>query len=302
MDTRKNAARVLAALFLMLARTASSTENGLTTYPLGVNTVLDGILPPPGITQFYNYTEYYFANKFAGPDGNSAIPGFHSEALVDAARVVHTWGGTLGPFTVSSGVVAPLVHLHLDVPGASGTRTAPGDIIVQPFMIGYTNSSHTFFAFLTNDVSLPTGAYAANRLVNIGVNYYAYQPNLSMTWFPSPRWEMSSTAQVEFHSPNHATNYHSGDVASLDYLIGYSVTERVQLGLQGYFLKQFTDDTINGQTAPDDGFRGQTIGIGPQLRYAFGPDKAIAFKYEHEFAVRNRPQGDRLWVQFAFPI
>ncbi|WP_028218626.1 SphA family protein [Paraburkholderia oxyphila] len=302
MINRKNAACVLAALFLVLARTASSTENGLTTYPLGVNTVLDGILPPPGATQFYNYTEYYFANKFSGPGGKSAIPDFHSEALVDAARVVHTWGGTLGPFTWSSGVVVPVVHLHLDVPGASGTRTAPGDIIAQPFMIGYSNPSHTFFAFLTNDISLPSGAYSVNRLANTGVNYYAYQPNLSMTWFPGPQWELSATAQVEFHSPNHATNYHSGDVASLDYLIGYSVTPKVQIGLQGYFLKQFTDDTVNGQTAPGDGFRGQTIGVGPQLRYDLGPGAAIAFKYQHEFAVRNRPQGDRLWVQFAFPV
>jgi hypothetical protein len=297
-----NAVRVLAVLCFVLSRTASPTENGLTTYPIGVNTVLNGIMPPPGATQFYNYTEYYFANKFAGGDGRSAIPDFRSEALVDAARVVHTWGSIFGPFTVSSGVIVPFIHLHLDVPGASGTRTALGDTIAQPFMLGYSNPTHTFFAFLSPDISLPSGAYSANRLANTGVNYYAFQPNVCITWFPSPRWELSTTAQVEFHSPNHVTNYHSGDVASLDYLIGYSFTKDVQIGLQGYFLKQFTDDTVNGQTAPGDGFRGQAIGIGPQLRYEIGPGAAIAFKYQHEFAVRNRPQGDRVWMQFAFPI
>lgn len=233
---------------------------------------------------------------------DAVYPGFHSEALVNAARPVHTWGATWGPFTLSSGVVLPLVHLHLDVPGASGSRTAMGDIIAQPFLLGYSNPSHSFFAFLTTDVSLPSGAYSVNRLANTGVNYYAFQPNLSLTWFPSPGWELSTTMQVEFHSPNHATNYHSGDVVSLDYVIGYSASSKLQIGLQGYFLKQFTDDTVNGQTAPGDGFRGQAIGIGPQLRYDIGPGAAIAFKYQHEFAVRNRPEGDRLWVQFAFPI
>lgn len=302
METEKHAARVLAAMFVVLAHAASATENGLTTYPIGVNTVLDGVTPPPGSTEFYNYTEYYVANKFAGPDGKSAIPGFHSEVLVDAARPVHTWGETLGPFTLSSGLVVPLVHLHLDVPGASGSRTAMGDIIAQPFLFGYSNPTHTFFAFLTTDVSLPSGAYSVSRLANTGVNYYAFQPNLSLTWFPSPRWEISTTTQVEFHSPNHATNYHSGDVASIDYVIGYSITPKLQIGVQGFFLKQFTDDTLNGQTAPGDGFRGQAIGIGPQLRYDIGPGAAIAFKYQHEVAVRNRPAGDRLWVQFAFPI
>ncbi|HEV3429943.1 MAG TPA: transporter [Paraburkholderia sp.] len=289
-------------LCVMAIQTASATENGLTTYPIGVNTVLDGVMPPPGATQFYNYTEYYFSNKFAGPDGHSSVPGFHSEVLVDAPRVVHTWGRSFGPFTLSSGLVVPFAHLHLDVPGASGTRTALGDIIAQPFILGYSNASHTFFAFASPDVSLPTGAYAVNRVANIGVNYYAFQPNVDVTWFPAPEWEISATAQAEFHSPNHATHYHSGDVASLDYLIGYSVTKQLQVGVQGYVLKQFTDDTVNGQPAAGDGLRGQAFGIGPQLRYDFGPGSAIVFKYQHEFAVRNRPEGDRLWVEFAFPI
>jgi len=226
---------LMLAVCAMTAKTANATENGLTTYPIGVNTVLDGVMPPPGTTQFYNYTEYYFSNKFAGPDGNSSIPGFHSEVVVNTPRVVHTWGQTAGPFTLSSGLVVPFAHLHLDVPGDSGTRMALGDIIAQPFILGYSNASHTFFAFASPDVSLPTGAYSPNQVANIGVNYYAFQPNIDVTWFPHPQWEISTTAQAEFHSPNHATSYHSGDVASLDYLIGYSVTKKLQIGLQGYF-------------------------------------------------------------------
>jgi len=281
---------------------ARATENGLATYPVGVNTVLDGVLPPPSATQFYSYTEYYFSNKFAGADGKSSVPGFHSEVLVDAPCVVHTWGPTLGPFTFSTGVVVPLFHLRVNVPGTSGTRSALGDIIVHPLMLGYSNPSHTFFAFVSLDVGLPTGAYSVNRVANTGLNTYAFEPNLSVTWFPNPKWELSALAQIEFNSPNHATNYHSGNVATLDWLAGYSVTKNLQLGVQGFFLKQITDDTVNGQTAPNDGFRGQAIGIGPQLRYDLGPASAIVFKYQHEFAVRNRPQGERLWVEVSFPI
>jgi hypothetical protein len=302
METQSKVMCLVAALGIAMSGASRATENGLATYPIGVNTVLNGILPPPGGTEFYNYTEYYVANKFAGADGKSSVPGFHSEVFVDAPRVVHTWGATLGPFTLSTGVVVPLFHLHVDVPGASGTRSALGDIIVHPLMLGYSNPSHTFFAFFSPDVGLPTGSYSVNRVANTGLNTYAFEPNLAVTWFPSPEWELSGFAQVEFNSPNHATNYHSGAVASFDYLIGYSITQKVQVGLQGYFLKQISDDTVNGQIAPNDGFRGQAIGIGPQLRYTWGPGAAIAFKYQHEFAVRNRPQGERLWVEFAFPF
>ncbi|XYJ90996.1 hypothetical protein AEMCBJ_26190 [Cupriavidus necator] len=71
------------ALACLLASNAEATENGQTSYPVGVNTVLNGILPPPGETQFYNYTLYYHAGKFAGPHGESLLPGFQLNAFID---------------------------------------------------------------------------------------------------------------------------------------------------------------------------------------------------------------------------
>ncbi|AEA60154.1 SphA family protein [Burkholderia gladioli] len=302
MKLKLKSAALLMSLAIAGIGSASATENGLTTYPIGVNTVLDGILPPPGDTRFYNYTQYYVANKFAGPHGESLVPGFRSSALVDAPRVVHTWGSTIGPFTLSTGAIVPFFYLDLNTPAGHGHRTALGDIIVQPLMLGYVNQSHTFFAYLTGDVGLPTGAYDVNRIANVGTNTYAFMPSLNATWFPTPDWELSGTALVEINSPNHATNYHSGSVASLDWLIGYSVTKQFQIGLQGFYLKQFTDDTVNGQSVNGDGFRGQAVGIGPQIRWDWAPGSSVALKYQHEFAVRNRPQGERIWLEVSVPF
>lgn len=302
MKIRLKAAALLVSLAAFGIDSAYSTENGLTTYPIGVNTVLDGILPPPGDTRFYNYTQYYVANKFAGAHGESAVPGFRSSAFVDAPRVVHTWGTTIGPFTLSSGLIVPFFHLNLSTPGGDGRRTALGDIIVQPLLLGYVNQSHSFFAYLASDVGLPTGAYNVNRIANVGLNTYAWMPSLNVTWFPAPDWELSGTALVEINSPNHATNYHSGAVASFDWLVGYSVTKSLQLGVQGFFLKQFTDDTVNGQSVNGDGFRGQAIGIGPQVRWDWKPGSSVVLKYQHELAVRNRPQGERIWLEVSVPF
>ncbi|WP_187494235.1 SphA family protein, partial [Pantoea agglomerans] len=130
---------------------------------------------------------------------------------------------------------------------------------------------------------------SVSRIANPGVNTYAFLPYLSTTWFPGRDWEISTTTLLEMNSPNHATHYHSGAVAVLDYLIGYSIDRRVQVGVQGTFLKQFTDDTQDGVKVGTDGFRGQTVAIGPQLRYMWGPASGVVVKYQHEFAVRNRP-------------
>ncbi|MFJ1253696.1 transporter [Cupriavidus sp. CuC1] len=290
------------ALACLLASKVEATENGQTSYPVGVNTVLNGILPPPGETQFYNYTLYYNAGKFAGPHGGSLVPGFHLNTFADAPRVVHTWGTTFGPFTVSSGAIVPLVHLGLETPGGSGKRYGIGDIILEPWLIDYSNPSRTFFAFLATNVAVPSGSYSANRVANTGRNVYALIPHISTTWFPTPAVEVSTTTLVEISSPNSATRYHSGAVAALEYLVGYSLDSKFQLGLQGYLLKQFTDDKVNGTPIPGDGFRGRAVAVGPQLRYMWSPAAGIVFKYQREFAVQNRPQGNKFWVELCFPL
>ncbi len=286
-------ARFLAviAFVCLLASNVEATENGQTSYPVGVNTVLNGILPPPGETQFYNYTLYYDAKKFAGPHGESLLPGFQLNAFIDAPRVVHTWGTTLGPFTMSSGVIVPLVHLGADTPGGSGKRTGIGDIILEPLFIGYSNPSQSFFAYFTTEISVPSGSYSANRVANTGRNIYALMPQLSTTWFPTPAVEVSTTTLVEISSRNSATRYHSGAVAELEYLVGYSLNSKLQLG-----------HDVNGTPVGEDGFRGQAVAVGPQLRYMWSQAAGIVFKYQREFAVRNRPQGNKFWIELCFPL
>lgn len=290
-----------AAVSLSIASSAAGTENGLITYPVGVNTVLDGVLPPPGATQFYNYSQYYISNKFADAHGNNLIPGFRVMYFVDAPRVVHTWSPTFGPFALSSGAVIPIFYLQTRAGAAEGRRTAFGDAILQPILLDYVNGTHTFFAYLASDVGLPTGSYAANRATNTGLNTFAWMPSLSVTWFVHQKWELSGTALVELNSPNHATNYHSGAVATFDFLVGYQVAKNTQLGLQGYLLKQFTDDTSDGRAVPG-GFRTQAVGIGPQVRYNWAPASGIVFKYTREFAVRNRSEGNVFWLELSFPV
>ncbi|WP_322044299.1 transporter [Paraburkholderia sp. J67] len=282
--------------------TTHATENGQISYPFGVNTSLNGLLPPPGGTQYFNYALYSSANKFAGSDGNSRVPGFHSSVIAETPRVVHTWGATVGPFTLSSSAIVPIVHLHLSTPGGTGNRTGLGDVILEPLMFGYVNPSKTLFAFVSPSFAVPSGSYSVNRIANTGLNTYAFLPYMSLTWFPRSDWEISTTTLFEMNSPNHATQYHSGAVAVLDYLIGYSLNRQFQLGVQGTFLKQFTDDTQDGVRVGTDGFRGQSVAIGPQLSYMWGPASGIVVKYQREFAVRNRAQGNKLWVQFSFPL
>jgi hypothetical protein len=299
---RKMKAPLLTAVILLGAgANAFATENGLQSYPLGVNTVLDAILPAPGETQFFNYTTYYAANRLAGPNGGSAVPNFKANVFVDSPRILHTWGKTMGPFTLTSGIVVPIVHSETSVPVGSDSRWGFGDVVVHAMTVGYANESHTFFGALAVDFALPTGSFSSGRIANTGLNSYAFMPNVNVTLFPFQNAEFSATAGYEINSPNRADGYHSGNVTFFDWGAGYSVLPRLQLGVQGYALQQTTDDTLNGSTV-NNGFRGRVFAIGPQVRFDITPSSGIVLKWQHEFGARNRPEGNKLWVELTFPL
>ena len=214
--TRRLGAGLLACAAASLAH---ATENGQISYPVGVNTVLNGLLPPPGATQFFNYSIYYSADRFAGPHGGSAVPGFRLDVVAETPRIVHTWERGLGPFTISSSAIVPIQRARLSTPAGTGARTALGDVILEPFMLGYASPAKDFHAFFSPSFAVPTGAYSSSRIANTGLNTYAFLPYLSMSWFPSPRWEVSATTLIEANTRNRATGYQSGSVAVLDYLV-----------------------------------------------------------------------------------
>ena len=74
------AAVVLGALVAGSATVASATENGSSVYPVGVDTVFSAHQPARGKTNFYNYTNTYFANETDGANGKPAA------SADDAAR------------------------------------------------------------------------------------------------------------------------------------------------------------------------------------------------------------------------
>ncbi|MCY0853610.1 SphA family protein [Cupriavidus sp. D39] len=287
---------------LAIPGVALSTENGQQHYPIGLDTVLNGIVPALGETQYYQYTVFYSASKFAGSSGQSAVPNFQANTFATAPRVLHTWGKTLGPFTVTSGFALTIVHPQTRLPSGSDNRWGLSSLTVHAANIGYSNPEKTFFGLLALDFQLPIGSYDPKRMVNTSSNTYAFLPGFKFTLFPIPGAEVSGTFIYEISSRNNATGYHSGDVAVVDWMVGYSVFPNLQLGVQGYMLQQVTDDSKNGTALPGDGFRGRAYAIGPQVRFNFTKRSGIVLKWQHEFEVHNRPKGDRIWLEFTLPL
>lgn len=299
----KNLARVIAFfLSFSIFYTATATELGLTNYPVGVNGILDGLLPPPGVTQVLNYNLYERSTKYLDDDGDSAIPDFENTTIVSAWRTIHTWNYVAGKYTFSSVFNVPFIRADTSIMGSSDTHTGVGVIDLEPLHINYKNSSNTFFSSLFFDVFIKTGDYDPNRLANSHQNYNSIAPLYSYTWIINENWSTSGTYGFEFPlERNSETEYKSGDTFLAHPSVEYTPSGNRQLhfGLFVYHLRQLNDDEQFGVKVRGGG-RTRTTGIGGSIRYDFNRQVSAALKYNDEVGTRNRAEQDPLWLQFSF--
>jgi hypothetical protein len=288
-----------------LAGAAHATENGTEHYPVGLLTASQSVMPEPGHLEFYNYNAIYDADRFNDGHGDKLFPNFHLNAKVEAVRFIFTWPGEWNGFTISSSTAVNLFDTKLSVDGASGHHTELADTDVAPIMLGWSNHK-TLHAMVTANFWLPTGTYKVDQLGNAGLNYHAMDIEAGFTWTPTKRLEIGLDTWTGFSlESNKATHYRSGNTFDADFILGWRPLKNrhnLQIGIQGDFYRQLSNDTIDGVRVGDDGFRGRQIAIGPQIRWDFKPGEGILFKYQREMDVRNRPQGNKFWLEFCLPL
>jgi len=291
---------ITALLITLAGPRAGASENNAAHYPTGTNTIEPAMMPPPGESLWLNYLTSYTADRSNNSNGDSAVPGYLVSAVVEAARLLHTWTSIDG-VGWTSGVVVIASDTNLRVPHRSGSGGGLGDLVFQPVLLtAVFGNLHVLGGF---DVSLPTGNYSKVKLVNPGLNYTTVAPQFALTWLPAKEFEISLFSIAGFNSKNPETHYTSGDYFDIDYAFGYRPVPsvlRLQFSLVGYWFEQFTDDTLYGRQFLD-GHRSKVFAVGPQVRYQFAKG-GVALKWLHETSAENRPQGDRFQLQFAVPF
>lgn len=290
---------------LALAQPALATENGNQHFPIGVNTASGSVMPEQGKAELYNYMMDYTADRFNDGQGNKLMPQFDLKVKAEAVRVIYTWPMERNGFTISTSVAINAADINLSADGAHGHSAQLADTQVAPVLVQWTNHK-TLHITAGPYFWLPTGSYDKNRVVNAGLNYVTTDFEFGATWNPTQYLEIGIDTMTSFAlGRNSATDYRSGNTFSSDFILGVKPLKRVpqlQIGLQGDIFRQFTDDTVHGVSVGTDGFRGKQNALGPQIRWNFGPGKGIVLKYQREFGVENRSQGDKFWFEFALPL
>ncbi|QJI28506.1 hypothetical protein HKK55_07170 [Pseudomonas sp. ADAK18] len=299
------------ALLTLISLPALATEGGVDNIGPGT----DGfyILPldvnnlPDHMFAFNLYYNHYEARKLNISSLGGKVSGvdIQSDAVIprlDYLSPVRVLGGRLGAY-----IAQPWIKQQVSMFGMSDQRESMGDTTLAPIILWDMGKNLTLATAL--EITLPTGEYDATRLANTSNNFYTYKPLVSATWMPNERTELSIKTTYSFNKENPDTHYRSGQIFHFDYSASYKVTDNLSLGVNGYYLKQTTDDKQYGRTVVniygedvDDGVKGQVFAIGPAVYFTFLKYASAEVRWAKEFDVKNRPEGDMLWAKLTIPF
>jgi hypothetical protein len=207
-------------------------------------------------------------------------------------------GGQFGAYGILT-----LMNASANTSIGSKTKSGLGDITVGPLLAWhFSKNLHVAAAF---DITAPTGAYNKNDIINLGRNYWTFEPIVGVTYLSDNGIELTTKFMYDFNTENTATKYTSGQEFHIDYAAGYQIGSW-KLGGQGYFYKQVSNDhgLMNGvvPASANDGNKGQVFGIGPIVKYDFKSGGFIELKYTKEMMVENRPEGDKFICKLVLPF
>ena len=297
-----------AAIALFLAITLPSTfatEGGGTSKALGVDTVMAGVMPPPGLN-ITNFLAFYTAGRTLDSNGNDRanLENFDLFVLAEVPRFRYVFpNATFLGANIEARVGWTIVsdaHVSFDIRTPFRTihredsTTNMGDSLVGLILGWHGKKFHQMFG---PELFLPTGKFSDDRLTNTSRGYYSIGPSYWFTWFPIEQVEVSTAIIYLYNFENPDTDYLSGQELSMDFNLAYAIARDWQFGISGYAYKQITDDEINGRVVRD-GNRGQAVGFGPALRWhPEGKNFGVTLKWQHEELIENRTKGDRFFVQ-----
>lgn len=296
--TLPNVARAALLLVAATAWSAHATEGGGSVYPNGVENFLAGAMPPPGLYGMV-YGENYHATRANDNEGNDRrVPNFQVNARVVAPRLVWVPGTQFLGGSLAVHVIAPLVDLKVRAGNNSQSKSGVGDLITG-IALGYNHGAH-LHSVAAIDVYLPTGSYNKNDLANIGRNQYAIEPVYAMSYIDPNGFNGDFRAGYILNGRNKATDYTSGRELHADFSAGWAVGSGWTLGVGGYVYRQTNNDKQGGVTVADH--KGSAFAIGPSIKYDSGKGWFATVKWQQEHGVRNRSQGNALWVKAVFPL
>jgi hypothetical protein len=312
---RLSIAILVCGVLVGLCGAGAALAYDLPSVNLGFTSFMDG--GPPAGPGFYfaEYGQFYTADRFAGRGGSRLLlPGGDKpklDAFISLSQVIYQSDQPLllgGKWAVD--VILPVVGFDLDSNVLTKNGAGIGDLLIGPYLqwgpIMGANGP-IFMHRIELQCITPTGRYNRNDSLNPGSNFFSFDPYWAGTVFLMPRWTADWRVHYLWNDQNDdpglvdgkkVKTLQAGQAVHLNFSSSYEVLpKQLQVGLNGYYLKQVTDTEIDGQNV--GGRREQVLGLGPGAVWHFSQNDHLFLNVYFEMAAENRPEGERVNIRYV---
>jgi hypothetical protein len=258
-----------------------------------------GSEPPPGL-YVGNVVWVYPTNTVKANNGDNinllgSITSVAPVILVDLVTNKRLFGGNIGvntgfPFIEdriqinSLSVNSGLAYTDMSVGGTLGWNLKRADVTA-----GY-------------NLYIPTGSFTQGATDNSGLGMWGNEFTIGSTAYLDQKklWNAAANFGFEFHSDKKGTNIHVGDMGTIEGGFGRTFYKKVSgpipmiinVGAAGYTQFKITGDSGSDIPTVLMGFKDRAFALGPEFNiFIPKPRLTLLARYEPEFGVRNRTQG-----------
>jgi hypothetical protein len=274
----------------MFAAGAANAQQVSVNEPSGINlggtSFMDGF---GGSTPGFVYQQYFQMQHFNGINDTTGhnVPVFKNPsitAIVSLNQLIyvtpyHLFGGTLGATALLPIVDLNASFAHDSLVALKANRgLGVGDLTWGPFLQFppvISGGRPVFDTRMELDIVSPIGGYDTSKDINPSSGFWSINPYWAMTALPTPNTEVSvrlhylhnfQNSQPASSAPLPAgTTTQAGDAAWANFTASYVVMPGLNVGINGYYFKQFTDDHVDGMV--QKGTETESISMGPGAMY-----------------------------------
>jgi len=306
----RTAKSILIAGFILIAtHTLAQLPIDGVHYAAGLNGLNAGIPDSPGFN-FRDDNWFYVAKNFEPGDQDTLV-------YLQAPQLLWLSSGTVLGAHIGADVMVPFIYKDIrfyvneSAPNGSHSallaehnRSGLGDIKIEPLFLNWQWNHVDLMTAAA--VWAPTGHYSTTDFDNLGDGTWSPMVTLGAVWHPDEKktWSLSILNHYEMncHQPISkvkAVNqppfirqvYYDAPSSTytLECAAGKTIFENIDLGVTGYYQKQFTDEAANNSANHD----AYVAGAGPEIAARIPQwNLTISLRYAYEFTAYNRPQGN----------
>jgi hypothetical protein len=225
-------------------------------------------------------------------------PGYAAETKILGGQpyVGLDWGPGSNRTSVDVTLSQPVLGL-----GRSDSITAGTDLYPVA-SLAWANGNDNWMTYVTGDI--PTGAYQASRLANLGIGHSAIDAGGGYTYLNGKTGlEFSGVLGFTYNWENTHTNYKNGIDSHLDWAVSQFLSENWEVGVAGYVYYQLTGDSGSGDRV--GAFESRVAAAGPEVGYVFkynGQPAYFNLRGYWEFGAQNRLEGYALFATLSIPL